>query len=943
MYYIVLSRTSTNTGLMENKLHYGGISKTDAISAFTSIIPDSFSLKAPASKLYFLGFDSDVSFLKELEELDTGAMTNQKGKEIADMKAYYVLRKIDFAACANTLVVSGYDPKIVVVSDCEKCGKHGTVLRKNAYGFYLCPDCWAEYAASDEGLVEYYIGIAAGEYKFEAFSAEDMGNIDLSWREHKDSLNRTPEEIERIENGYNHAAECANYTQASTVIGLIDALPDKITLNDGSRIQVARIAYNELPEDLKDMVTNYAELEQAEQTFANLQAAEVVIKLIDKLPGIITLANEGAVTAAREAYQVLNAEQQYIVKNNNLSKLDSAETRINNIKAANNVIAQINNLPASEFLSLADEPAVEAVRAAYEGLTDDQELLVTNLAKLREAEAKIVKLNDQRDKEIAAGVSTTIMGLPAVEKLTLADQTVVEAARAAYNALTDSQKGYVTAAAMSKLVACETSIENQLIAKEVDDQIAALPDPGVITLEDEDEVRNAEYAYKNNLTVEQRKYIKNSDKLVEAQKAIAKCYGKAVQDQINALPNPVSLSDKAAVEAASKAYNNLTQAQKIHVNNYFILSNAEKRIVLLESSTAEDVAAADAVQNRIACLPTNNDLLLAKEADVIAAREAYNALTPTQMEFVTNHQALVYAERTIAYLKAEAKLQEAIAPVVELIDALPNLKQELPENYYTEELLVSPEDYIPEDFTIDDEVSVVEARQAYDKLQRSYQAAIKSSGKLRKLEDAEKVIDYFYAIIVYELINLIPPLPHGAVHQGMYAPTKAASAAYNSLTASQKAFVKNYETLRFYEDLVNSTYGDADADTRDVIDIINELALVGYAADDDSINRLRDAIEDTRTAYGALTEEQRDEVTNYQTLLDAEERLKILQKANSLITTIDLLDKTVTSTNIISYKSNILTAQSEYLSLDLTWRSLVTNYNKLKTLVTELNNALKQA
>ena len=58
---------------------------------------------------------------------------------------------------------------------------------------------------------------------------------------------------------------------------------------------------------------------------------------------------------------------------------------------AESVIAMINSLPAS--ISLADQGAVEAARIAYEGLSEKQKARVTNLSTLTNAENRIKELN----------------------------------------------------------------------------------------------------------------------------------------------------------------------------------------------------------------------------------------------------------------------------------------------------------------------------------------------------------------------------------------------------------------------------------------------------------------------------------------------------------------------------------------------------------------------
>ncbi|MCM3625739.1 hypothetical protein M4D70_26770, partial [Brevibacillus borstelensis] len=66
-------------------------------------------------------------------------------------------------------------------------------------------------------------------------------------------------------------------------------------------------------------------------------------------------------------------------------------------------------------LKVTDEDAVKAARTAYDALTDAQKALVTKLADLEAAEAKIAELKAaQADAEAAQKVDEAIANLPAV-------------------------------------------------------------------------------------------------------------------------------------------------------------------------------------------------------------------------------------------------------------------------------------------------------------------------------------------------------------------------------------------------------------------------------------------------------------------------------------------------------------------------------------------------
>ena len=113
----------------------------------------------------------------------------------------------------------------------------------------------------------------------------------------------------------------------------------------------------------------------------------------------------------------------------------------------------------------------------------------------------------------------------------------------------------------------------------------------------------------------------------------------------------------------------------------------------------------------------------------------------------------------------------------------------------------------------------------------------------------------------------------------------AARSAYDALTDSQKAEVNNYDTLLAAE----ARYTDVVAidGVEKAIDAIGEVTLTSG-----------DAIAAARAAYDALTDSQKAEVSNYNTLLAAEARLAELKDAaaraayaeNAYQTTGDLLE-----------------------------------------------------
>ena len=178
----------------------------------------------------------------------------------------------------------------------------------------------------------------------------------------------------------------------------------------------------------------------------------------------ITLENKADVEAARAAYDALTDTQKAYISN--LADLEDAEATIAELEkaaqeaadkeAAAAVDAVIAELPAE--IALTDKAAVEDARAAYDALTDDQKAFVEGLATLEAAEAKIAELQAAADKAEAdkAAAAAVDAAIAALNVETLEDKADVEAARAAYDALTDDQKAFVEG--LATLEAAEAKI-----------------------------------------------------------------------------------------------------------------------------------------------------------------------------------------------------------------------------------------------------------------------------------------------------------------------------------------------------------------------------------------------------------------------------------------------------------------------------------------------------
>lgn len=170
--------------------------------------------------------------------------------------------------------------------------------------------------------------------------------------------------------------------------------------------------------------------------------------------------------------------------------------------ATSAVVDLIDALPTVENLVLVDATQVEAARTAYDGLTESQKLLVLNYATLTAAEGQIEVLKEadilaQADVSAAQVVTDLITALPTLEEIIPDDVVQIEAARLAYNGLTEPQK--VLVSNYATLTASEEQIQALIDAIDIvedgttgDDGSGAdapepepTPDPIIQTGEDE--------------------------------------------------------------------------------------------------------------------------------------------------------------------------------------------------------------------------------------------------------------------------------------------------------------------------------------------------------------------------------------------------------------------------------------------------------------------------
>ncbi len=195
--------------------------------------------------------------------------------------------------------------------------------------------------------------------------------------------------------------------------------------------------------------------------------------------------------------------------------------------AAEAVIAQID---AIGEVTLASEPAIVAAREAYDALTEIHKKLVTNYATLTTAEATLEILKKQAEGDAAAAQAVTdLINNIGVISYTPECKALIDAARAAYDALTDAQKAlvpnYATLEVAEQIYAelKKEAEDNQAAANAVIAKINAI---GEVTLASEAAINEARDAY-NALNSIQQELVTNYGTLLAAENALEELKAQA--------------------------------------------------------------------------------------------------------------------------------------------------------------------------------------------------------------------------------------------------------------------------------------------------------------------------------------------------------------------------------------------------------------------------------
>lgn len=386
----------------------------------------------------------------------------------------------------------------------------------------------------------------------------------------------------------------------------------------------------------------------------------------------------------------------------------------------------------------------------------------------------------------------------------------IEAARKAYDALDETYKAIFNKDTLRKLLEAENG-KGDSITKVIA-AIDALPAADKLTLEDKDAVVKARTLY-DSLNDEEKSVITNYSKLTEAEAKIRelekqqeqkdkdkKAAEKVIAD-IDALPSSSELTlDPYVLQLLDRVqaeYNALTDAQKALVTNYSTLQYLRNLI--------PDLKAAAAVVDKIKAIgEVTSDNYLKKQALVVEARTAYDALTADQKKRVTNYAELEKAELFISRQSTDEK----VAYVISFIDEL-NITTSSSGALSDGPLrLTEKNNNVPTEKIWNDwKAYVVNARALYDTLDDQQKAQVTNTASLEKAEG------YIYQLKADALKAMLKALPDAQTVRGYEAPQPTTVPS-----AQEAASVEEEQAVPAQSEGSDFSDGSADAFSSDEVD-----------------------------------------------------------------------------------------------------------------------------
>ena len=336
---------------------------------------------------------------------------------------------------------------------------------------------------------------------------------------------------------------------------------------------------------------------------SEIEGVNNVLSLISNI-GTVDGSDEchNKILAAREAYSMLNGKQTALILDEELAVLIDAEARYAEIKIqeavdnVNNLIDGIGEVVYTEEC----HNKILAARAAYEALGENKSLITEEkVAILIAAEEAYQALSDVEE---AAEVSRLINAIGTVDASYECGQRI-NAARIAYNNLTENGKSLVSAEDLRKLEDAEALYQELKNQEYVSEVVAAINAIGEVdgSAASKAKITAARIAY-DNLDASYKRYVdaETLKILTDAESAFAAALNKGKEDAKATLDaflssldmNEYSAGNQARISAIIKAGKEAIDSQDVTDGLNAIIENCKTQVNAIEkeggSSSSSD-------------------------------------------------------------------------------------------------------------------------------------------------------------------------------------------------------------------------------------------------------------------------------------------------------------------------------------------------------------------
>lgn len=626
----------------------------------------------------------------------------------------------------------------------------------------------------------------------------------------------------------------------------------------------------------KSAFTAYAKLDDSNKTFVqNYKDLKDVISVIDAMVQISALnpskkTYKDDVAKAEETYNKLGESLQPKVVNS--EDLKKAQGYIEMAKAFDDRIIALVNEGPDTFVKKVAELAAE-----YKTMDKNAQKLVE--------QAKTLSAYEKSNKDVVKVIQMIDALNPTNKDYT---KKVLDA-RKAYNALDQVSQKRVT------------NYANLTAVEDVASLIGLISSLKPTSKTFYQDMKTAREIY-DALPKEKQEAIVNYDALVAAENEQG--LAQSVIELIN-LTEEQDADYLTKLMNARVAYDKLSSNQKKLVTNIKDLTTREKAVKPILS-----------VMVQINELDPESKSFVSK---VSSARKAYDKLSKDQKKYIDNIDVLLKYEpvsnvmELISQLKASSNtfLQDT-SRARSLYDALPTDMKQYVTNYYILQAAetsilgagnvmqmieglpsVDPKQYVKR---------VQEIRAAYNALPKDQQRAVQN---YRVLQDQEKLIK--------PVISVVEDIDRLLTAKDMDSQYQKILKAYDKLNADQRRYVYNDQLLLSLDNVIKVYNNIANLNPRDKF-------YFGM-------------IEAVRKEYDSLNTTDKQRISNYSILLEAEKSMADVKKVVELIAGL--------SPSSSTYIEDVANAVAAYKALDTKMRGQVINEDVLKQAEKDVASVLK--